>query len=70
MKPHRLTLTNSLVVGYGLHQKMDHFFSPRSATQAELEEYHDPDYVDFLRRLSGHIFPYPRRTSGLFSYFS
>ncbi|KAG9051112.1 histone deacetylase [Tulasnella sp. UAMH 9824] len=53
MKPHRLTLTNSLVIGYGLHQKMDHFFSPRSATQAELEEYHDPDYVDFLRRLVG-----------------
>ncbi|KAG9008601.1 histone deacetylase [Tulasnella sp. JGI-2019a] len=51
MKPHRLTLTNELVVGYGLHKKMDHFFSPRPATQAELEEYHDPDYVDYLRRV-------------------
>ncbi len=50
MKPHRLTLTNTLVIGYGLHQQMDHFFSPRPATQAELEEYHDPDYVDFLQR--------------------
>ncbi|KAG8967149.1 histone deacetylase [Tulasnella sp. 419] len=51
MKPHRLTLTNTLVIGYGLHKKMDHFFSPRPATQEELEEYHDPDYIDFLRRV-------------------
>lgn len=49
MKPHRLTLTNSLVVGYGLHKRMD-VFSPREATQDELESFHDADYVDFLSR--------------------
>lgn len=49
MKPHRLTLTNSLVVGYGLHKRMD-VFSPREATQDELEMFHDSDYVDFLSR--------------------
>lgn len=49
MKPHRLTLTNSLVVGYGLHKRMD-VFSPRAATRDELESFHDSDYVDFLSR--------------------
>lgn len=49
MKPHRLTLTNALVVGYGLHKRMD-VFSPREATQDELESFHDADYVDFLSR--------------------
>lgn len=50
MKPARLTLTNALVVGYGLHKQMDCYFSPRPATQAELEEYHDHDYIEFLKR--------------------
>ena len=49
MKPHRLTLTNHLVIGYGLHKKMD-IYQPRSATKDELEAFHDEDYVDFLSR--------------------
>lgn len=49
MKPHRLTLTNHLVVGYGLHKKMD-MYNPRAATAEELEAFHDEDYVDFLSR--------------------
>jgi len=49
MKPHRLTLTNSLVLGYGLHKRMD-VYSPREATKDELEMFHDSDYVDFLSR--------------------
>lgn len=49
MKPHRLTLTNHLVVGYGLHKKME-MYQPRSATKEELAEFHDEDYVDFLSR--------------------
>lgn len=27
MKPHRLTMTNHLVLGYGLHKHMDMFVS-------------------------------------------
>lgn len=50
MKPHRLTLMNTLVMGYGLHKYMDHFINPRSATEEELELYHDRDYIDFLSR--------------------
>ena len=49
MKPHRLTLTNHLVLGYGLHKKME-LFNPRAATKHELEAFHAEDYVDFLSR--------------------
>ncbi|KAG8746144.1 histone deacetylase [Ceratobasidium sp. 414] len=41
---------NTLVMGYGLHKYMDHFINPRSATEEELELYHDQDYVAFLAR--------------------
>lgn len=49
MKPARLTLTNRLVLGYGLHDRMD-VYTPRAATKDELEMFHDSDYVDFLAR--------------------
>lgn len=49
MKPHRLTLTNHLVMGYGLHRKMD-CYDPRPASKEELEAFHEADYVDFLSR--------------------
>ncbi|GAA6039673.1 hypothetical protein JCM8097_001341 [Rhodosporidiobolus ruineniae] len=51
MKPHRLTLTNHLVIGYGLHKRMD-VYEPRAATKEELEMFHDEDYVDFLARVT------------------
>lgn len=50
MKPHRLTLTNALVFGYGLDKQIHHIFNPRAATQEELEVYHEHDYIDFLQR--------------------
>lgn len=49
MKPHRLTLTNHLVMGYGLHKRMS-VYEPRSATREELTSFHDDDYIDFLSR--------------------
>ncbi|EGN96361.1 hypothetical protein SERLA73DRAFT_170752 [Serpula lacrymans var. lacrymans S7.3] len=52
MKPHRLTLTNALVMGYGLDKQIHHIYNPRPATQAELEAYHDHDYIDFLSRVT------------------
>lgn len=50
MKPHRLTLTNALVMGYGLDQQIHNIFDPRPATQEELEMYHDHDFIEFLSR--------------------
>ncbi|KAI0699663.1 hypothetical protein BC835DRAFT_1405048 [Cytidiella melzeri] len=52
MKPHRLTLTNALVFGYGIDKQIHHIYDPRPATQAELEAYHDHDYIDFLSRVT------------------
>ncbi|WVQ83555.1 hypothetical protein IAT38_005696 [Cryptococcus sp. DSM 104549] len=51
MRPHRLELTNQLVLGYGLHEKMS-FHAPRPATEEELLEFHEPEYVDFLKRVT------------------
>ncbi|KAJ6497087.1 hypothetical protein C8R47DRAFT_331815 [Mycena vitilis] len=52
MKPHRLTLTNALVMGYGLDKQIQNIYDVRSATQAELEAYHDHDYIDFLSKVT------------------
>lgn len=52
MKPHRLTLTNTLVLGYGLDKQIHQIYSPPPATRAELEEYHDPEYIDFLSSIT------------------
>ncbi|CAG8572912.1 9847_t:CDS:2 [Ambispora leptoticha] len=51
MKPHRLTLTNDLVINYGLHELMD-VYCPRMATEAELLEFHESDYVNFLKKIT------------------
>lgn len=50
MKPHRLSLTNALVMGYGLDKQIHQFYNPRPATRQELESYHDSEYIDFLSR--------------------
>lgn len=47
MKPARLTLTNRLVLGYGLTNFMD-CYTPKSATRSDLEEFHDEEYIEFL----------------------
>ena len=49
MRPHRLELTNQLVLGYGLHDHMT-MHAPRKATEDELRTFHDADYIDFLKR--------------------
>lgn len=58
MKPHRLTLTNHLVLKYGLHEKME-IFQPRRATDNEIRNFHSEDYVDFLKRYI-HIYNFER----------
>ncbi|KAJ7597647.1 hypothetical protein C8J56DRAFT_325355 [Mycena floridula] len=52
MKPYRLAMTNALVAGYGLDKQLHHIYDVRSATQAELEAYHDHDYIEFLSRVT------------------
>lgn len=56
MKPARLTLTNQLVLGYGLHNQM-RCYTPRAATKEELEWFHDSDYVEFLSSVTPSTAP-------------
>jgi acetoin utilization deacetylase AcuC-like enzyme len=56
MKPHRLALTNALVMGYGLDKQIHHIYNPRPATPEELQDYHDSDYIDFLSRQAHSIY--------------
>jgi histone deacetylase HOS2 len=51
MKPWRLTLTNQLVLGYGMDAGMDVFIS-RAATKGEMAEFHSDDYLNFLQRVT------------------
>lgn len=49
MKPWRLTLTNKIVMAYGMHEAMDLYMS-RAATNQELTQFHKQEYIDFLQR--------------------
>jgi histone deacetylase HOS2 len=47
MKPWRLTLTNKIVLSYGMHTAMDMYLS-RAATRDELMDFHHADYIKAL----------------------
>ncbi|KAK0555091.1 histone deacetylase [Tilletia horrida] len=66
MKPARLTLTNRLVMGYGLHHYMD-VYTPRDATRSELEAFHDPEYISFLETITPSA-PYNSTTFNRFNF--
>ena len=51
MKPHRLSLTHSLVFGYNLQRKMD-VFRPYRATAYDMTRFHTEEYIDFLQRVT------------------
>ncbi|WBW71227.1 histone deacetylase (class I) Hos2 [Schizosaccharomyces osmophilus] len=51
MKPHRITIANHLVMGYGLHDKMN-VYSPRKATFNEMASFHREDYLNFLQKIT------------------
>ena len=51
MKPHRLQMTHNLVLAYNLYKKMD-VYRPHWATDEEMTQFHSPQYVEFLRRVT------------------
>ena len=61
MKPWRLTLTNKIVMSYGMHHAMD-VYIPRAATSQELEEFHRPDYIQFLQTVQPSMNTYDPET--------
>ncbi|PNS20815.1 Histone deacetylase phd1 [Sphaceloma murrayae] len=55
MKPWRLTLTKHLVMGYGLQFAMDNY-EALPASQETVAAFHDPEYVEFLSKVSPETF--------------
>jgi len=49
MKPHRMSVTNSLVLNYGLHKKMQ-MYRPYKASIHDMCRFHSEDYIDFLQK--------------------
>jgi len=53
MKPHRIAVTHSLVLNYGLHKKMQ-VFRPYIANGPDMARFHSEEYIDFLGRVTPH----------------
>jgi len=51
MKPHRVRMTHSLVVGYDLYKKLE-IFRPGLATADDMTRFHSDDYVNFLHTIT------------------
>jgi histone deacetylase 1/2 len=51
MKPHRLKLTHHLLLSYGLYRQME-VYRPHPATEREMAQFHSPEYVSFLSRVT------------------
>ena len=50
MKPWRMTLTNKIVLSYGMHHAMD-VYCPPPAPREDLKIFHDPNYLEFLSKI-------------------
>ncbi|KPJ07782.1 Histone deacetylase 3 [Papilio machaon] len=51
MKPHRLAVTHSLVLHYGLHKKMQ-IYKPYQANAHDMCRFHSEDYIEFLQNVT------------------
>ncbi|CAH2094028.1 unnamed protein product [Euphydryas editha] len=51
MKPHRLSVTHSLVLNYGLHKKMQ-IYRPYRANAHDMCRFHSEDYIEFLQNVT------------------
>lgn len=51
MKPHRIRLTHSLVMNYGLYKKME-IYRAKPASKYEMTQFHTDDYIEFLSKVT------------------
>lgn len=51
MKPHRIRMTHSLIMNYGLYKKME-IYRAKPATKQEMCQFHTDEYIDFLSRVT------------------
>jgi len=66
MKPHRLAVTHSLVLQYGLHREMT-VCRPPTAGEQELARFHTPSYLQFLQSVTPHTMAAHTKASTLYS---
>jgi len=52
MKPHRVRMAHTLIVRYGLYRYLE-VFKPVRASEKAMSTFHAPDYIDFLKNVSG-----------------
>ncbi|KAJ5661129.1 Histone deacetylase RPD3 [Penicillium longicatenatum] len=51
MKPHRIRMTHSLVMNYGLYKKME-IYRAKPASKYEMTQFHTDEYIDFLAKVT------------------
>ncbi len=51
MKPHRIRMTHSLVVNYGLFKKME-VYRPYRLGEKDMTIFHADDYINFLKEVT------------------
>ncbi|KAL8635727.1 MAG: hypothetical protein Q9226_009324 [Calogaya cf. arnoldii] len=51
MKPHRIRMTHSLIMNYGLYKKME-IYRAKPASNHEMTQFHTDEYVDFLKKVT------------------
>jgi histone deacetylase 1/2 len=51
MKPHRIRLAHSLIMNYGIYQKME-IYRAKPATRHEMTQFHTDEYIDFLQKVT------------------
>ncbi|EIE22949.1 histone deacetylase 3 [Coccomyxa subellipsoidea C-169] len=51
MKPHRITLTNNLILHYGLYNMLESY-KPRKATGEDMVDFHSEEYINFLQSVT------------------
>ncbi|KAK8251123.1 histone deacetylase RpdA/Rpd3 [Phyllosticta capitalensis] len=51
MKPHRIRVTHSLIMNYGLYKKLE-IYRAKPASKFEMTQFHTDEYVDFLQKVT------------------
>lgn len=47
MDPKRISMTHSLITGFGVYKKLD-VYTSREATQEEITQFHAKDYIEYI----------------------
>ncbi|KAI4260393.1 MAG: hypothetical protein L6R42_004072 [Xanthoria sp. 1 TBL-2021] len=66
MKPHRIRMTHSLIMNYGLYKKME-IYRAKPASNHEMTQFHTDEYVDFLKKVTPDNMEYHTKEQGRFN---